>query len=157
MSESDNEEKTPDQGKTGQKTLGKRTSLHQEEMPKKINGTEGEAVITRPTLRIGYKVKTPANKITIDDYDAWFNAVECSDHEIKPLKLREEEYRQIKAECLAAIDSGNINVPNVPVVNNGVIDLEDYIKEIQEADKEWAMKYSIWSLKLCIGLSSKGK
>ena len=124
-------------------TLGKRTSLHRGEMPKKIKGTEGEVVMTCPTLRIGYKVQMPAKRITLDEYDAWFDAVECGNDRIKPLKLRKEEYREIMKECFVALDGGNVNVPNVPDVHDGVIDLEDYIKEIQEADKEWAMKYRI--------------
>ena len=33
-------------------TLGKRTSRHQGEMPKRIRGKKGEAVMTRPTLRV---------------------------------------------------------------------------------------------------------
>ena len=37
--------------------------------------------------------KMPAQIITEDDYDAWFNAVECGDASIKTVKLREEEYR----------------------------------------------------------------
>ena len=81
-------EKTPDQGKTGQKTLGKRTSRrsHRGEMPKKIKGKEGEAVVTRPTLIIGYNAKMPCKNITEDEYDAWFNSVECGNETIKPFK-----------------------------------------------------------------------
>ena len=35
----------------------------------------------------------PAKKITKDEYDAWFDAVECGDETIKQIKLRQEEYR----------------------------------------------------------------
>ena len=129
--------------KKKKETLGKWTSLHQGEMLKKIKAIEGEAVMKHPTLRIGYKVQMPANKITIDNYDAWFDAVECGDHKIKPLELRKEEYHKIMAECFAEIDSGNVNVPNVPVVNDGVIDLDDYIEQIKQEDRAWADRYSI--------------
>ena len=55
-------------------------------------------------------------------------------------------FSEIMAECLAAIDSGNVNVPNPPDVHDGVIDLEDYIEQIKEEDKDWAKRHSIQCL-----------
>ena len=58
--------------------------------------------------------------------------------------MRPEEYREINEACLAALASGVVKVKSVPVANDGVIDIDEYIEQLKEEGKEWA--YRIESL-----------
>ena len=55
-------------------------------------------------------------------------------------ELPQDKYNQIMEECCLGVDSDEEDVDDE---QEGVIDLEDYIAEIQEKDKEWAKKYRI--------------
>ena len=56
------------------------------------------------------------------------------------------DFSEIMKQCSAALQGGDVNIPNVPVAHDGAIDLEDYIEQIKEEDKDWAKRHSIQCL-----------
>ena len=127
------------QSPSSPKGIGKRSTQHRVEMPKKRKGTGGMPIKALPTLRVGHKVTLPT--MTIDNYDAWYESVESCDYGKIPIfELPQDKYNQIMDECHLGVDSEEEEVDDE---QDGVINLEDYIAEIQEKDKEWAKRYSI--------------
>ena len=98
----------------------------------------GKARRTLPKLRVGYKLNLPT--MTIDNYDAWYECVESCDYREVPVDcLPLDEYNKIIKECYDGVDSEEEEVSND---QEGVIDLEDYIVELQK-DKEWVKKHHL--------------
>ena len=91
-----------------------------------------------PNLRVGYKLNLPT--MTIDNYDAWYECVESCDYGEVPVDhLPLDEYNKIIKECYDGVDSEEEEVSDH---QEGVIDLEDYIVELQK-DKEWVKKHHL--------------
>ena len=55
-------------------------------------------------------------------------------------------FREVIRACLAAVQCGYVKVKNVQAAKDGVIDIEEYIEQIKEQDKDWAKQYNIESL-----------
>ena len=118
------------------KGIGKCSTQHWVEMPKKRKGTGGMPIKTLPKLRVGYKLNLPT--MTIDNYDAWYECVESCDYrEVPVYRLPLDEYNKIMKECYDGVDSEEEEVSDD---QEGVIDLEDYIIALNEED--WAYKDS---------------
>ena len=78
--------------------------------------------------------------MTIDNYDAWYECVELWDYREVPVYcFPSDEYNKIIKECYDGVDSEEEEVSDD---QEGVIDLEDYIVELQK-DKEWVKKHHL--------------
>ena len=121
--------------------LGKRSTPKRGEIAKKIKGADGNVIQKYPILRIGFKVTRPT--VPIDNYDAWYKAVESRTYDVPKLKLSSEQYRKIMEECVAGLDSDEEEEVGQ---SEGVIDLEDYLEDLKEQDEEWAKRHSIQCL-----------
>ena len=56
------------------------------------------------------------------------------------------DFSEVIRACLAAVQCGHVKVKNVQAAKDGVIDINEYIEQIKEQDKDWAKRYNIESL-----------
>ena len=55
-------------------------------------------------------------------------------------------FREVIRACLEAVKTGHVTVKNVEGPNDGVIDIDDYIEQIKQEEKDCAKLYNIASL-----------
>ena len=55
-------------------------------------------------------------------------------------------FREVIRACLEAVKTGHVTANNLECPNDGVIDIQDYIEQIKQEEKDCAKLYKIASL-----------